>query len=29
MAIWPSIMLKSVHTTIVDPSSNGMAANPM
>src|SRR5260370_20761460 len=28
MAIWPSIMLSRVQTTIVDPSSIGMAAVP-
>jgi hypothetical protein len=28
MAIWPSIMLKRVQTTIVDPISIGMAAIP-
>src|SRR5229473_2841828 len=28
IAIWPSIMLSRVHTTIVDPSSIGMAAVP-
>ena len=28
MAIWPSIMLSNVHTTIVDPISIGMARVP-
>jgi hypothetical protein len=29
MVIWPSIMLISVQTTVVDPSSIGMAASQL